>query len=179
MALPLPNIYRGQSRPVKPLNQGHSVGTAFRDKLLHSGLSWPRYNDRCHPCTRAINDSGTWNGKTTTSQEKENNVDKADTKTNWMCKETQPSHTPKNERGYLKLWDKRVLLELHVCGMNSPSITPAEKRRKEPGNVENISLSGSAPRAAPWSEGSEPTVWRQQNRISAKKTLIWNSRVLT
>ena len=78
------------------------------------------------------------------------------------------SHTPKNERGYLKLWDKRVLLELHVCGMNSPSITPAEKRRKEPGNVENISLSGSAPRAAPWSEGSEPTGWRQLNRISAK-----------
>ena len=69
-----PYPYQHKERPIttsQTLYQGLSVGTAFRDKLLHSGLSWPRLWSLPpkHP-SKEKNDPGTRVGKIPSHQRK-------------------------------------------------------------------------------------------------------------
>ena len=130
MALPLPHIKRGQSRPVEPLTRGTASG-----QLLEINSSTPdsagRGYGRCHACTRTKkNDLGTRDEQKPSNQRK-TKVDKANTK-NQLNVPTKIAltHALKTSKVTSSCEIKRVLLVPHVCRMNSPKNTPAKKRRK-------------------------------------------------
>ena len=147
MTLPLHQKKRGQSRPVEPF-----TGSSASGQLLEINSSTPdsagRGYGRCHPCTRQTKKTTWVPGMEKTITSKENKVDKANTKITECANEHNPHTYPKTSK-VTSSWEiKRVLLEPHICGKNSPSNTSAGKRQKEPG-TRKIPQPGSAPCFAP------------------------------
>ena len=95
-----PYPYQHKERPIttsQTLYQGLSVGTAFRDKLLHSGLSWPRLWSLPpkHP-SKAKKARAPGMENTITS--KENKIDEANTKPAECANEHCPHTYPKTSK---------------------------------------------------------------------------------